>query len=99
MLFVIDIGNSHTVVGLYKKEQLLSHWRLKSDREKTPDEIAIQFHSLFGMADLNVDNITGIIIASVVPSLDQNIQSKDGTTNNYSYGADKDNKKNPKYYF
>ena len=70
MLFVIDIGNSHTVVGLYKQEQLLSHWRLKSDREKTPDEIAIQFHSLFGMADLNVDNITGIIIASVVPSLE-----------------------------
>lgn len=70
MLFVIDIGNSHTVVGLYDQDQLLGHWRLKSDREKTPDEIAIQFHSLFCMAGLNLNHITGIIISSVVPSLE-----------------------------
>ncbi len=70
MLFVVDIGNSHTVVGLYEDEKLLGQWRLKSDREKTPDEIGMQFHSLFEMANLKVTNITGIIISSVVRSLE-----------------------------
>ncbi len=70
MLFVVDIGNSHTVVGLYKKEKLAGQWRLKSDRNMTPDEISIQFHSLFEMAGLSINNISGIIISSVVPSLE-----------------------------
>lgn len=74
MLFAVDIGNSHTVVGLYnndnKNEKLLGQWRLKSDRDKTPDEIAIQFHSLFDMSGLKLKNISGIIISSVVPSLE-----------------------------
>lgn len=70
MLLVIDVGNSHTVVGLYQARQLVSHWRVKSDREKTPDEIAIQFDSLFAMAQIGRENISGIILASVVPSLE-----------------------------
>ena len=70
MLFVIDVGNSHTVVGLYQDDELKSQWRLKSDRDKTPDEIGIQFNMLFAMADVNPNQITGIIIASVVPSLE-----------------------------
>ncbi len=70
MLFVIDIGNSHTVIGLYEKENLQGHWRIKSDRNQTPDEIAIQFNALFAMAGLNHLTISGIILSSVVPSLE-----------------------------
>lgn len=70
MLFVIDVGNSHTVVGLYQDDELASQWRLKSDREKTPDEIGIQFNMLFATAQVDPKKITGIIIASVVPSLE-----------------------------
>jgi type III pantothenate kinase len=70
MLFVIDIGNSHTVVGLYDGEELRGQWRLKSDRAMTPDEIAIQFNALFSMAGMVDLAITNIIISSVVPSLE-----------------------------
>lgn len=70
MLFVIDIGNSHTVVGLYNHRNLVGQWRLKSDRNQTPDEIAIQFNALFSMAHVSPKEITGIILASVVPSLE-----------------------------
>ncbi len=70
MLFVIDIGNSHTVVGLYDGEDLQAQWRLKSDRAMTPDEIAIQFNALFSMAGMVNLAITDIIISSVVPSLE-----------------------------
>lgn len=70
MLFVIDIGNSHTVIGLYEGEKLQGHWRIKSDRNQTPDEIAIQFNALFSMTGLDHLTITGIILSSVVPSLE-----------------------------
>lgn len=70
MLFVIDIGNSHTVIGLYSGDELKGQWRLQSDRAMTPDEIAIQFNSLLSMAEIEELTITDIIISSVVPSLE-----------------------------
>jgi type III pantothenate kinase len=70
MLFVIDIGNSHTVVGLFDGPSFIGQWRLKSDREMTADELAVQYHSLFSMTGIDKNGITGIVIASVVPSLE-----------------------------
>ena len=70
MLFVIDIGNSHTVTGLYKENILLGQWRMKSDRNSTEDEIAVQYGSLFTMAGIQSSEITAIVIASVVPTLE-----------------------------
>lgn len=70
MLFTIDVGNSHTVTGLFEGERLIGQWRLKSDRERTDDELAIRYHALFSMAGINKEAIHGIILASVVPSLE-----------------------------
>ncbi len=70
MLFTIDVGNSHTVTGLFKNGKLLGHWRLKSDRKRTADELAIRYHSLFSMAGIDKGDISGIILASVVPTLE-----------------------------
>lgn len=70
MLFTIDVGNSHTVTGLFDGDKLIGQWRLKSDRERTDDELAIRYHALFSMAEINKKDIDGIILASVVPSLE-----------------------------
>ena len=70
MLFVIDIGNSHTVIGLYQDDVLQAQWRLTSDRANTPDEIAVQFHTLFSMAGITDLAVNHIVMASVVPSLE-----------------------------
>ncbi len=70
MLFTIDVGNSHTVTGLFDGDKLVGQWRLKSDRERTDDELAIRYHALFSMAEINKKDIDGIILASVVPSLE-----------------------------
>ncbi len=70
MLFVIDIGNSHTVTGIYDNDRLIGQWRLKSDREKTADELAIDYHTLFSMAEIDKKKISGIVLASVVPTLE-----------------------------
>lgn len=66
---VVDVGNSHTVTGIYENRDLVAHWRTKSDAKSTGDELALFYHALFNMADINIENIEGIIIASVVPTL------------------------------
>ena len=71
MLLAIDVGNSQTVCGIFKKDSLLCHWRLKTDREKTADELAARFLSLFAMQDILFKDISGVIIASVVPTQQQ----------------------------
>jgi type III pantothenate kinase len=70
MLFTIDVGNSHTVTGLFDGDKMIGQWRLKSDRERTDDELAIRYHALFSMAGIDKKDIDGIILASVVPSLE-----------------------------
>jgi len=74
MLLAIDVGNSQTVCGIFKKDTLLCHWRLKTDREKTADELAARFLSLFTMQNIQFKDITGVIIASVVPTQQQTWQ-------------------------
>jgi len=71
MLLAIDVGNSQTVCGIFDNSALSCHWRLKTDREKTADELAAQFLSLFSMQDLRLKDVTGVIIASVVPTQKQ----------------------------
>jgi len=70
MLLTVDVGNSHTVSGVFSGDTLLAHWRLKSDRDRTADELAIRYQALFQMAGLQAKDISGCIISSVVPALE-----------------------------
>lgn len=70
MLFTIDVGNTHTVTGLFDGDKLIGQWRLKTDADRPDDELAIRYHSLFSMAEIDKNDIDGVIIASVVPALE-----------------------------
>ncbi len=70
MLLAVDVGNSHTVSGIYKDGQLVGNWRLQSRQDRTADELAIRYHGLFQMVGINPELITGFILASVVPTLE-----------------------------
>lgn len=69
MLLALDIGNSHMVAGIFSGSQLRCHWRIKTDRASTADELATTLHSLFAMSGLGFADITGTIISSVVPAM------------------------------
>jgi type III pantothenate kinase len=69
MFLVVDIGNSHSVTGMYKDNTLIGQWRMKSDAKSTGDELAISYHALFALSGIPIEAIEGIIIASVVPTL------------------------------
>ncbi|GAV19280.1 type III pantothenate kinase [Mariprofundus micogutta] len=69
-ILVADIGNTHMVFGLYENGELLTDWRLSSERQLTPDELAWQIHGMFEQSRQPADQVSGIMIASVVPHLD-----------------------------
>lgn len=69
MFLVIDVGNSHTVTGMYENGNIIGQWRIKSDVKSTADELAIRYHALFRMEGIKKHKIRGIVIASVVPTL------------------------------
>ncbi|HEV2396446.1 MAG TPA: type III pantothenate kinase [Candidatus Sulfotelmatobacter sp.] len=86
MLFVIDVGNTNTVLGVFARvskvheggepdervefKRLLANWRVATSRTSTVDEYGVLFRNLFSMAGLESKGIHGIVISSVVPPLD-----------------------------
>lgn len=72
MLLAIDIGNSHTVIGIFDNNTIRHHWRIQTNRQHTADEIAVIVHGLFAMAKFAAGSIHGLILASVVPQLNGN---------------------------
>lgn len=69
MLFTLDVGNTNTVLGVFRGADLIAHWRLTTARDQTVDEYGILTRNLFTLADLEPREISGVIISSVVPPL------------------------------
>jgi type III pantothenate kinase len=67
MLLTIDVGNTNTVLGVFRGEELIANWRLTTARQQTGDEYGVLTRNLFTLAGLDPDAITGVIISSVVP--------------------------------
>ncbi|MGH9711123.1 MAG: type III pantothenate kinase [Candidatus Acidiferrales bacterium] len=69
MLLAMDVGNTNTVLGVFRGNELVANWRLTTARDQTVDEYGILTRELFTLADLAATEIKGVMIASVVPSL------------------------------
>jgi type III pantothenate kinase len=67
MLLTIDVGNTNTVLGVFRGEDLIANWRLTTARQQTVDEYGVLTRNLFTLAELDRDAIGGVIISSVVP--------------------------------
>jgi type III pantothenate kinase len=74
MLMVIDVGNTNTTLGVYRGEQLLWHWRLTTERQRTVDEYGILFRTLFSIENIAKEEIRDIAISSVVPPLNYTLR-------------------------
>ncbi|PSL42274.1 type III pantothenate kinase [Salsuginibacillus halophilus] len=69
MVLVIDVGNTNIVLGVYREDELVYHWRLTTDQEKTEDEYGMTVKALLENAGLALLHIDGAIISSVVPPI------------------------------
>ena len=68
MNFIVDIGNSNTVIGLYKDDILIKRCRIATDRNLTVDDISSKIHSLMMFSKIEISDIAFCIIISVVPT-------------------------------
>ncbi len=69
MLLAIDIGNTQTVIGLFKKEKMLASWRMVTPKYETSDEIAASVFSFLKNSDFKPKEISRIVISCVVPRI------------------------------
>lgn len=69
LLLAIDIGNTHTVAGLYDGDSLEENWRVATDTHITADQLAAMFSSLLNLRGYSLADIGQMIVSSVVPSL------------------------------
>jgi len=80
MLLAIDVGNTNTVLGLYRPASdgapagMVANWRITTPSRQTADEFGVLLKSLFGLHGLDINVVDGIAISSVVPPLDSTLR-------------------------
>lgn len=71
MLLAIDAGNTNVTLGVFREAELVVQWRLTTDRDRSSDEYGAQLRKLFDLAGIDVKEIDAVVIASVVPPLNE----------------------------
>ncbi len=64
---VIDVGNTNTVLGVFRGEELVCHWRITTQVDRTVDEFSVVLKELFSLEGLSLGEVEGVSISSVVP--------------------------------
>ncbi len=73
MLLVADVGNTHTVLGLYDEERLVHDFRIETAKGRTSDEYHVLLLNLLELAGIKRPQVRASILASVVPSLNDTV--------------------------
>lgn len=76
MLLTLDVGNTNTVLGLYKLDEpeLVAHWRVTTHLKQTADEYGVLFLNLFAMHQIQASAVEAIIVSSVVPPIESTLR-------------------------
>lgn len=69
MLLVIDVGNTNTVMGIYRDDTLVKDWRIRTERKTTEDEFNVIVASLFATGGIDAGAIRRTVISCVVPPM------------------------------
>ena len=69
MLLCIDVGNTNIVLGVTDRDRIIDHWRIRTEKEATADELGVIIDDLFRLSNIRMGEISGIIISCVVPPL------------------------------
>ncbi|MGE5183787.1 MAG: type III pantothenate kinase [Acidobacteriota bacterium] len=66
-LLAVDVGNTNTVLGVFKEAELVAHWRIRTIAERTSDEYAVMLRTLLELDGFPWKTIDAGIVSSVVP--------------------------------
>src|ERR671921_768154 len=65
----VDVGKTQTVLGLIDDGEPRGQWRITTEAHRTADELAIFFAGLLALEGLGPDEVSAMIVSSVVPGL------------------------------
>jgi type III pantothenate kinase len=74
LLLVLDVGNTNTVVGLFRGSDLVSRWRLSTHADRTADEVGMWLLQLLDWKGVNPAELVGVAVGSVVPPVDPRLR-------------------------
>ena len=74
MLLAIDAGNTNVVAALVEGREIKARWRIATDPRRTGDEYAVWLHQLLELEGFSKDDVTSVIIGTVVPRALHNLQ-------------------------
>ena len=69
MLLVLDVGNTNVTLGLVHGESIMASRRAATRRSETADELELLVDGLLRLDGASLADVTGIALASVVPSV------------------------------
>ena len=69
MLLTIDAGNTHISMGVFDGDDLIGTFRLTTKTPRTSDEFGLCISSLLELRKIHLEEITDVIISSVVPKI------------------------------
>jgi len=69
LLLAVDVGNTNTVLGLYRDRELVQHFRIETARGRTSDEYVVILRGLFERRAMDLTQVRAAVLASVVPPL------------------------------
>jgi type III pantothenate kinase len=78
VLLALDVGNTNITIGVFRDRAIVSQWRLSTSLHRTVDELGILLRQLCQWAHLSADDISGVVVGSVVPPLDGTLDAPRG---------------------
>ena len=69
MIFTMDVGNTNIKTALFEGREMRNYWRISTNTSYTSDEYGLILEGLFARAGLSLDAVEGIVMSSVVPTI------------------------------
>jgi type III pantothenate kinase len=69
VLLAVDVGNTNLKLGAFNGADIVAHWRLRTDANRTPDEYAVLISFLLERQGLRFADVDGVSFSTTVPAL------------------------------
>ena len=74
MILAMDVGNTNIKTALFNGEEMYKYWRMSTNINSTSDEYGIRLCSMFEHEHVSTDEVEGIVVSSVVPTVNFTIE-------------------------
>lgn len=74
MLLCMDVGNTNIVLGVTDDQRIVEHWRIRTERDMTADELGFMILGLLSASNIKTGDISNVIVSCVVPPVLKSIE-------------------------